>query len=150
MAIDPVPAMSTSIGVDWELSADVSPGWTVELGTYQAGDGTGGQAWAGAGSARLVGVDQFSRSGDSDEGHISLARLHTVQFGIRLTAPPCGGPVEPEISVSSFVVSHIDGIAGTESYNRTVLPVQPVLLIEAPTATLNRTMVGVLVDPSNP
>lgn len=145
-----VPAAFTEMVLDWGVVAEVTPGWLVELRALgDTGSGTR-ESWTPGAAPGLAVVEHLGPVDDVDGNPDDGVFSYEVQFEIRLTAPGCGGPISPDVTVTPSVLPTIDGTAGWRRSGELYRQVRPSLAVNAPVLALSRTATGDLEDAIDP
>ncbi len=150
IAVMTVPEAFTEIVLDWGVFAEVTPGWIVELRSRDdLGDGAEA-AWVPGTDPGLEVIEHLAANDDGDGNPADDVFVYEVSFEVRLTAPACGGPIEPDVTISPSVLPTIDGIDGWRRHGELSRRIRPSLAVAAPAPVLSRTGTGELDNANNP
>lgn len=141
-----VPEGFAEIVLDWAITTDGPPSWIVEL-RANGSTGTGeDDGWNPGAAPGLNVIERLGADDDIDGNTADEAFSYAAHFEVRLGAPSCGGPIEPDVVLTPSILPTIDGISGWRRHGELARPVQPVLVVSAPAPLLSRGDTGVLDD----
>ena len=150
ITVVPIPLEVAEIVLEWGVIVDVTPGWTAELRTQSDTENEAEAVWIPGTAPGLGVIEHLGPSDDADGDPTDGIFSFEVPFEVRLAAPACGGPIDPDVTVTPSVLPTIDGTEGWRRHGELYRQIRPALAVAAPAPALSRSSTGELDDTQNP